>query len=61
MNYNQVKTKKVVNDNKMMQYSTPNLDVYQGLQCPLSCQVEEDVDHIAVSTDMFFDTQPTLT
>ena len=44
MNCNKVKTKKAVNDNKMMQYSTPNLMRSLGLQCPLGCQAEEDID-----------------
>jgi len=46
MNYNKIKSRKAVNENKMMQYCTPNLERYAELQCPAGCQIEEDVDHI---------------
>jgi len=46
MNYNKVKTKVAVKDNPMMQFLTPNLQVYAQLGCPLGCQANEDIGHL---------------
>ena len=46
MNYNKVKIKVAVKDNPMMQFLTPNLQVYAQLGCPFGCQANKDIDHL---------------